>query len=272
MASKIISKSTLILICSLWTGITSYAGPKVMPSCIAQLKEVYALERKFLSDIFTSGKAWHLKYSVSSVTLNPYNRKYEESISEGEVIASAGTRYKKANDVEIFIDKKDVFTVSNLSNTVMRTKSDTGALKIIDEVETSSIQDTILKMMKVTDCNITNVGNREVIVFNLQSDVLRCPYSRISTYVDPKSKAIVKIYIQMNLKFQKDVKEQTIIILKREEINVPDYLKNIKDKFLASNGQLKPKYAGYKLTDLTLPQYQSKRSANNVSKKGAKTN
>lgn len=63
-----------------------------------------------------------------------------------QVIASAGTRYKKAKlDVEIFIDKKNVFTVSNLSNTVMRMKSDTGALKIIDEVQTSSIQDTILK-------------------------------------------------------------------------------------------------------------------------------
>lgn len=225
------------------------ADPRVVTTCREELRKTLVAEKKYITDIFASGKGWRIKYQISSEVLNKQTRQYQRSDVEGVMIAGEHMRYKKTKNAEVFVDEHDIFTISNASQTIMHTYTNSKELKVKDDVYSEVLQDSLFKLMSITNCDKVKMGNKEVVCYNLKSDVARCPYSKLQVYADPSTKFILKIHVLFNLDYQKDIKEYTFLIMDKREVNIEPSWLHLKEKFLNSSGKLKDGYAKYTLED-----------------------
>jgi hypothetical protein len=253
---KFISVAVLFVIVYMLHTAVVYA--KVVPNCRGELREVFAEEKKYIKDIFVTGKGWHLKYNVNSTVYNKQTLKYENHDSNGEIIAGAHVRYKKTANNEVFVDDHDIYTISNRNKTILHTFSKPNALSVKDDAYSEILQDSLFNMMSVTDCNKLTVGNREVICYNLKSDQRRCPYSKITIFTDPSTKYIIRVIVVMNLIYQKEVKEYSFTILEKNEVAIDPSWEHLSGKFLNTSGKLK---APYNLYTIEEPAVYAKKNA-----------
>ncbi len=233
-------------------------------SCMGELKKTFAAEKKLIADAFAQNTGWHMRYSMSSEYLNPRSKKYETVSSKGEVIAGAYMRYKKTDNIEVFIDDNDIFTVNKRTNSILHTYTKPGDLKIKDDVESLAMQDSVLKLMDVGECKTIKLENKDMLSILLTSAKRDCPFTKVVIYIDPVNYTMQRMHAEMNMDYQKDVKEYTLMILEKNNLPLEPVWTHIADKFLDPAGKLKEPYKKYTLDE---PAKRAKESAESAKKK-----
>lgn len=236
-------------------------------SCLAELKRTFAAEKKLIADAFAQNTCWHMKYSLSTEYFNPQSKKYETINSNGEVTAGAHMRYKKTDNIEVFIDDHDIFTVNKRTNNILHTYTKPGDLNMKSDVESLALQDSVLNLMEVGDCKTVQVESKSMLSITLTSSKRNCPFTKVVIYIDPVNYTMQRMHAEMNMGYQKDVKEYTLMILEKNNLPLDLIWAHIADKFLDAAGKLKEPYKKYTLDE---PAKRAKESAAATKKKKAK--
>ena len=245
----IVSIFLLLVVCAVRSPALFALPHPVTPSCRYELEMTIAAERLFLKDAFAAGKGWHMEYLLTTELLDPHTNQYKVKTENGEMTAGEHVRYKKTDAYEMYFDEHDLFSINKRGHSILHTKTSPSALKTNSDTYSQIFQDSLFKLMELVSCQKVKVNNGELVCYSLKSNLLRCPYAKMFIYAEPVSRNIRKLQLNMNLQYQKDIKEITFEIMQKNVVALNPAWVEIRKLFLNDDGRLKSPYSTYKLVD-----------------------
>ncbi|MBS1773966.1 MAG: hypothetical protein JST82_14000 [Bacteroidetes bacterium] len=216
-----------------------------------ELKKMYEKEQATFQDAIEKNKCWYLSYSMTSLVLNEMTGAYKNTVTNGEMLANRSYRFNKANGVEVFMDEKDVFTVNRSMNMIMRTKTPKNALAIKSAVYYNLFSDSLKRTMNVSSCkHYKGADGTNIVEYTaFPVDKAKSPFLMLSYCFDDDTKALRKVQVEYNTAVSNSMKSFTMTVNQRIDRNdVPEL--PLKNKFLNTNGRLKPPYQTFSYKDL----------------------
>lgn len=235
--------------------VSSHPRVKVDNTCLAQLKKVVIAEREYAKQILASGKTLSISFSFAAMVKQDGESGYVKENTSGMIEMSAKHRHIVEDEIDIFIDSRDVFTINNAQKSIMHTKSSPSALvyssvnPYFDLTNDSLVaQYRFNKSDKYVDTELEREVTKYTIVPVNEKTAL---YSKVIISVDEDKQMIRRIIVWNNMAFSDEIKMTSILVKVRtvkehSNISIP-----IRSKFLAANGEVNPKYMRYRYMDLT---------------------
>lgn len=231
----------------------SFAAPPAASNknaCLGNLQAVYEAEKDFKNTAFVNNDQWYLKYAMTATVLDPVNLAYKEVNSDGELIASPEMRQIKTGQMEVYMDKNDVFTVNRSLKVVMRMQSvDLDLLR--SNAYFDLMSDSVLKKYKVIGCKaVTDPVAGATVKYDIAPVDKQSPFLKMSLYADKGNTAFKKMTVELNPAYTRDIKDYTISVKERSIKKNSGQEGTVKDKLMSADGKLKPPYNFYSFKNL----------------------
>lgn len=238
----------IISICCMITYRLQACPPE---SCAANLKDAYSFQMHLLQTANTQNKAWYLKYTMSSKVYDRTTGKERINVSGGEVFATKYVRHMKSDDVEIYMDATDVFTIDYSAKKITRAASTPAVLKMDLTPMMSYINDSLLSNANLVHCSSAKEANgvattRYDIV---PADKTKSPVLQTAIYFDNNTHINRKIYVEMNPAYS-PVRWYLVEVHELGQKPMDPGLLPVKNKVLNASGQLLPAFSKFKYQDL----------------------
>ncbi|RYD54595.1 MAG: hypothetical protein EOP56_18900 [Sphingobacteriales bacterium] len=225
--------------------------------CLQRLREICRNEQAQMKKSLLEGQSWHMSYSLETRIFNPYKETITPSKTDGEVLASKNIRYTKTPLVEVFLDDKDVFTVDKQKKIVTHTSTPHNALEFVSPYF-DVLSDSVFKVYKMAGCLKVKDQNKTVTRYDIVAiEKQKCPYTKVSFYIEDGAATFYKIYTELNPLFSKDIRS-TLLVIKEQGYRPADAGWYPVRKKLFAGANLKASYSKYKYKDLITTKTASK--------------
>lgn len=213
---------------------------------LSKLKDAYAMEKERIIQALKSNMAWYVKYSMDSKVI--VNSKTQTIRSDGETYFSGKIKYVKADGVEIYMDEKDVFTVSNGNKTVFRSASSKKKFVIENIQYYNFFNDSFEKNYRVVGCR--KDSSSSLIKYDIQPiNPEKAQFRSMAVYLDNQD-VIQKVHVEMNPQLSSQLQSYDFRILERSRQPEKNW-KSVEDRILYPSGKLKPPYSNYSYKNLS---------------------
>lgn len=222
--------------------------------CLAELKKAYLHEEDFVKKIISANKCWYMSYTLTSQVWNKAEKKYVPVTTREEIMATKNMRYVKSEEIEMYMDAKEVFTINKTQNVVMRTQAVKGALDFRKGAYMNIFNDSVLKYYHVTSCkNVRDSVKGNLIRYDMAPvNNVDYPVQLLSYYFDESTSALKKIHVEYNPRFSTQAKEYTMIIHNNVERKIDDSWVPVRKRVLDGKGKLKPPYNRFHYKDMVI--------------------
>lgn len=250
MKKYFILSATLLF---LW--LTIMAKPPVgsMSACAGKLQKMYNIEQSYIKELLEADKTWYLKYKMTTTISNPYlNGKTETVSTVGEIWARKNMRYVNTNELEMYVDDRDIFTINKSKHSIMRTRSSREILNSAGRVFKDVLSDSLKNLYKLASCQqIVEAGGEKIIKYDLiPIDKKKALVTLVTYYFVEETNILKKVYIENNPTLTTGVKDYWFEVLERGEKQMDNQMYPVRNKLLTTNGHLKPQYTHYRYIDL----------------------
>lgn len=218
-----------------------------------EIKKAYQAEEDFYNQTIAAGNTYHIKCSTVCEAYNEAQEKYESVTTTEEVFASKHLSHVISDDIEVYMDDRDVFTIDKHTNIITHAASAVGRVNLKEAILfKKSSQDSLLKSCLVSNAGTENLGGRQVTHFQLTPRSRDNKYTSVAFYIEPQTYVFRKMLFVVNPEMGKQVKSYNINILERNSMTGADKFMNLRKMFLNDNGTLRKPYNRFHLSDLTV--------------------
>lgn len=212
-----------------------------------ELEQMYKQEQQYPLKLISENKCWYLKYTMKSVI----KESGFKTVTHGELLATNYMRYMKTEDVEVVMDKTQVFTIDKKSNLVMRTGVGKGEFEKMNKPFFDLFNDSAYKTIHVV--SVTHVQESGVTLKKFDVvpyDLSKSTFTTLSYYFDENTRMLRKVHMAFSKTAATDIDDAVIDIEYNGEKKLDASWQNIRSRIFDNKGHFKPQYANYQYRDL----------------------
>lgn len=214
--------------------------------CLSLVKECY--RNLNYAPAENTNNIYYLHYSANTVMRD--SSKNNNSRTEAKMYLSNKKVRLLSNEMEVYQDEEDAFTVLPSKKTIYRSYPTLNFDKENRKKQLSMLQDTLLSMSEVSSCKVVkeNKADKEVVLIPNAKAKQLFGVGKMVFYINSAEKNIEKVII--NYLPPKEILSVTYAFHSVEYNYKTDILiKPVLPLFIDKSGQLIPEYKGYRFID-----------------------
>lgn len=234
----------------------SYALNPPNEGCMDELRRAYE-KLQSAQQFPTSNTTFHVNYSVKVMSRDSLN---DEAVqSTVEMWMQGNYMHLKSNEMEIYQDEKDVFSIFHQSNLIMRCDKGAAGGKSQKINRLSIFRDTLFALSEITNCEVSGSGSSvqktmEMTVGDKGREMYKI--ASVQFMLNMKTEAIQQVRINYTPAYKSPIPAMENVAYVEYTIHDLDFnsrekLKEerIAGQFMESSKKLNNKFQGYEFVD-----------------------